>query len=192
MGDLCRGLPARRCGAAAIAIEDLDFSDGTSREKHGRNKRFRRLLSRFPTAKLKARLTSMAAEQGIAIVAVDPAYTSRWGAQHWQQPLTTPRRTMSRHDAASIAVGRRALGHPIRRRTAPPHDDQSDRPGHRTAQARPDNRGREETRPHIPGPRTGCAPPGRGAKAGDQDAQHRSGHPAEHRSWQQDSLPLSL
>ncbi|MFL5998811.1 MAG: IS200/IS605 family accessory protein TnpB-related protein, partial [Streptomyces sp.] len=45
---------ARRCGASAIAIEDLDFSDGTSREKHGRNKRFRRLISRFPTAKLKA------------------------------------------------------------------------------------------------------------------------------------------
>ncbi|MFI6936518.1 IS200/IS605 family accessory protein TnpB-related protein [Streptomyces sp. NPDC050287] len=182
----------RRCEASAIAIEDLDFTDGTSREKHGRNKRFRRLISRFPTAKLKARLVSMAAEQNVAVVAVDPAYTSRWGAQHWQKPLTTPRRTMSRHDAASVAVGRRALGYPIRRRTAPPPHDQSDRVGHRTAQARPDTRGREETRPHIPGPRTGCAPPGRGAKAGDQDAQHRSGHPAEHGSSQQDPLPLSL
>ncbi|MEV0643019.1 IS200/IS605 family accessory protein TnpB-related protein [Streptomyces sp. NPDC050619] len=182
----------RRCGAAAIAIEDLDFTEGKSREKHGRNKRFRRLISRFPTAKLRARLVSMAAEQDIAVVAVDPAYTSRWGAQHWQKPLTTPRRKISRHDAASIAVGRRALGHPIRRRAAPPHDDQSDRRGHRTVQARPDTRRREETRPHLPGPRTGCAPPGRGAKAGDQGAQHRSGHPAEHGFWQQDSLPLSL
>ncbi|MDQ1042277.1 transposase [Streptomyces sp. V4I2] len=182
----------RRCGTAAIAIEDLDFTDGTSREKHGRNKRFRRLLSRFPTARLKARLVSMAAEQGVAIVAVDPAYTSRWGAQHWQKPLTTPRRKTSRHDAASIAVGRRALGHPIRRRTTPPHPDQSDRGGHRTAQARPDTRRREEPRPHLPGPRTRCAPPGGGAKAGDQGAQHRSGHPAEQQSWQQNSLPLSL
>ncbi|MFF7545212.1 IS200/IS605 family accessory protein TnpB-related protein [Streptomyces canus] len=182
----------QRCGAAAIAIEDLDFSDGTSRERHGRNKRFRRLVSRFPTAKLKARLVSMAAEQDIAVVAVDPAYTSRWGAQHWQQPLTTTTRTISRHDAAGIAIGRRALGHPIRRRTTPPHDDQSDRRGHRTVQARPEVRRREEPHPHIPGPRTGCAPPGRGAKAGDQGAQHRSGHPAEHGSWQQDSLPLSL
>lgn len=34
----------------------------------------------------------MAAEQDIAIVAVDPAYTSRWGAQHWQKPLPTPLR----------------------------------------------------------------------------------------------------
>ncbi|WP_051857707.1 IS200/IS605 family element transposase accessory protein TnpB [Streptomyces cellulosae] len=180
---------ARRCGASAIAIEDLDFTDGTSREKHGRNKRFHRLISRFPTARLRARLISMAAEQGIAIVAVDPAYTSRWGAQHWQQPLTTPRRKMSRHDAAGIAIGRRALGYPVRRRSAPPPHHQSDGAGHRTAQARPDTRRREETRPHIPGPRTGCAPPGRGAKAGDQGAQHRSEHPAEHRSWQQDSLP---
>ncbi|MFJ8778782.1 IS200/IS605 family accessory protein TnpB-related protein [Streptomyces sp. NPDC102476] len=183
---------ARRCGAAAIAIEDLDFSDGTSREKHGRNKRFRRLLSRFPTAKLKARLVSMAAEQDIAVVAVDPAYTSRWGAQHWQKPLTTPRRTISRHDAAGIAIGRRALGHPIRRRTTPPPHHRSDGAGHRTVQARPEIRRREGPRPHIPGPRTGCAPPGSGAKAGDQGAQHRSGHPAEHAFWQQDPLSLSL
>nr|WP_241267639.1 transposase [Streptomyces scabichelini] len=182
----------QRCGAAAIALEDLDFTDGTSREKHGRNKRFRRLLSRFPTAKLKARLVSMAAEQDIAIVAVDPAYTSRWGAQYWQKPLTTPRRKISRHDAASIAIGRRALGYPIPRRTAPPHPDQSDRGGHRTVQARPETRRREEPRPHLPGPRTGCAPPGGGAKAGDQRAQHRSGHATEHESWHQDSLPLGI
>ena len=130
--------PHPRCGAGAIAVEDLDFTDGRCREKHGRNKRFRRLISRFPTAKLKARLVAMAAEQDIAIVAVDPAYTSRWGAQHWQQPLTTSNRKVSRHDAASIAIGRRALGHPIRRRTTPPPHDQSDRAGHRTVQARPE------------------------------------------------------
>jgi IS605 OrfB family transposase len=181
----------RRCRAAAIAIEDLDFTHGTSRERHGRNKRFRRLLSRFPTAKLKARLVSMAAEQDIAVVAVDPAYTSRWGAQHWQKPLTTSTRKISRHDAASIAIGRRALGHPIKRRTTPPPHHQSDGAGHRTAQARPDTRQREETRPHPPGPRTRCAPPDRGANAGDQRAQHRSGHTAEQQTWQQDSLPLS-
>ncbi|WP_407696967.1 IS200/IS605 family accessory protein TnpB-related protein [Streptomyces dysideae] len=146
----------RRGGAAAIAIEDLDFAAEKGREKHGRNKRFRRLLSRFPTAKLKARLVSMAAEQDIAVVAVDPACTSKWGAQHWQKPLTTPRRKTSRHDAASIAVGRRALGHPIRRRTTPPPPHQSDGAGHRTVQARPDARRREETRPQPTGPRTRC------------------------------------
>ncbi|GGJ38232.1 transposase [Streptomyces brasiliensis] len=182
----------RRCGAGAIAIEDLDFSDGTSREKHGRNKRFRRLISRFPTAKLKARLVSMAAEQDIALVAVDPAYTSRWGAQHWQQPLTTETRRTTRHDAAAVAIGRRALGHPIRRRTAPPRTRQSDGRGPRTAQAGPGTRRREGPRPRIPGPRTRSAGAGRGAKAGDQHARHRSGHAAEHGSWHQAKAPLPL
>ncbi|WP_369250759.1 IS200/IS605 family accessory protein TnpB-related protein [Streptomyces sp. R41] len=182
----------RTTGAAAIAIEDLDFTDGRCREKHGRNKRFRRLISRFPTAKLKARLVAMAAEQNVAVVAVDPAYTSRWGAQHWQQPLTSTNRTVSRHDAASIAIGRRALGHPIRRRTAPPPHDQRDRAGHRTAQAAAETRRREGPRPRIPGPRTRSVPPGSGANAGDQRAQHRSEHAAEHqRPWKQDPLPLS-
>ncbi|WP_354393090.1 IS200/IS605 family accessory protein TnpB-related protein [Streptomyces atratus] len=138
---------ARRVGVAAIGIEDLDFTPEKTREKHGRHKRFRQLISGMPTAKLKARLVSMAAEHGLSIVAVDPAYTSMWGGQHWQKPLTTPHRKMSRHDAAGIAIGRRALGHPIRRRTAPPPHDQSDRAGHRTAQAEPGNRGPEETRP---------------------------------------------
>ncbi|MER7462759.1 IS200/IS605 family accessory protein TnpB-related protein, partial [Streptomyces sp. NPDC097981] len=55
--------------------------------------------------------------------------------------------------------GRRAQGHPIRRRTAPPHDDRSDRRGHRTIQAPPGTPGREEPRPRIPGPRTRCVSP---------------------------------
>ncbi|MFE9861238.1 IS200/IS605 family accessory protein TnpB-related protein [Streptomyces sp. NPDC005506] len=138
---------AVRVGVAAIGIEDLDFTPEKTREKHGRRKRFRQLISGMPTGKLKARLVSMAAEHGMAIVAVDPAYTSMWGGQHWQKPLATPRRKMSRHDAAGIAIGRRALGHPVRRRTAPPPHDRSDRAGHRTAQAGPGDRGREGTRP---------------------------------------------
>jgi IS605 OrfB family transposase len=138
---------AKQAGVTAIGIEDLDFTDEKTREKHGGRKRFRQLISGIPTGKLKARLVSMAAEQGLAIVAVDPAYTSMWGGQHWQKPLTTPHRTMSRHDAAGIAIGRRALGHPIRRRTTPPPHDQSDRAGHRTVQAAPGARGREGTRP---------------------------------------------
>jgi IS605 OrfB family transposase len=191
----------QRCGAAAIAIEDLDFAAEKSRERHGRNKRFRRLLSRFPTAKLKARLVSMAAEQQVAVVAVDPAYTSKWGAQHWQKPLATPRREMSRHDAASIAVGRRALGHPIRLgappsgswgRTAPPPAHQSDVPGHRTAQARSDTRRREETRPHPPGPRTRCVSPVVERKRGTSLPSTVRGSATEQQSWHQDSLPLNV
>ncbi|MFE9890737.1 IS200/IS605 family accessory protein TnpB-related protein, partial [Streptomyces scopuliridis] len=150
---------ARQCGVKAIAVEDLDFDRDKSREKHGRRKRFRRLISRFPTARLKARLVSMAAEHDLTIVAVDPAYTSKWGAQHWQKPLTTPRRETTRHDAAGIAIGRRALGHRVRRRTAPPPAHRSDEQGHRTIQAGSEALGREEPRPRIPGPRTRSVSP---------------------------------
>ncbi|MFG2568432.1 IS200/IS605 family accessory protein TnpB-related protein [Streptomyces sp. NPDC048567] len=150
---------ARRTGVTAVAIENLDFGAEKTREKHGRRKRFRQLISGMPTGKLKARLVSMAAEHGLAIIAVDPAYTSMWGAQHWQKPLTTPHRKMSRHDAAGIAIGRRALGHPIRRRTTPPSHDRSDRVRHRTVQAAPGAPRRDGPRPRIPGPRTRSVPP---------------------------------
>ncbi|GAA4629732.1 IS200/IS605 family element transposase accessory protein TnpB [Actinoallomurus vinaceus] len=164
----------------AIAIEDLDFTADTTREKHGRRKRFRKLISGMPVARLRARLVAMTAELGITIVAVDPAYTSKWGAQHWQKPLTSKNRNATRHDAAAVAIGRRALGHPIRRRTTPPPAHQSDEQGHRTVQARPDAPGREEPRPRIPGPPTRSDGTGCGANAGNQDAQHRSERPAEY------------
>jgi hypothetical protein len=51
---------ARACGVNAIAIEDLDFAAEKTREKHGRRKRFRKLISAMPTGKLRARLVSMA------------------------------------------------------------------------------------------------------------------------------------
>jgi IS605 OrfB family transposase len=182
---------ARRCGVAAIAVEDLDFGDSKTREKYGRNKRFRRLISRFPTAKLIARLVSMAAELDVAIVAVDPAHTSRWGVQHWQKPLTTPRRETTRHDAASIAVGRRAQGFPIRRRTAPPPPHQSDAVGHRTAQARPGTRRREGPRP----PATDRAPtvpsPGRTRKQETSRASNTVRDTRSDQVWVQDSLLLT-
>ena len=71
----------------AVAIEDLGFADAraTGRETMGRSrrgKRFRSTVAGIPTARLRARLVAMAAEHNIAIVAVDPAYTSKWGAQH--------------------------------------------------------------------------------------------------------------
>ncbi|AGP58638.1 IS200/IS605 family element transposase accessory protein TnpB [Streptomyces rapamycinicus] len=176
----------------AIAIEDLDFTAEKTREKHGRRKSFRKLISGLPVSTLRARLVAMAAELGIVIVAVDPAYTSKWGAQHWLRPLTSKNRATTRHDAASVAIGRRALGHRIRRRTAPPHTHQSDGCRHRTAQAGHGAQGREESRPRIPGPRTRSDGAECGAKAADQYAQHRSGHTAGHGFWQQDPLPLSL
>jgi IS605 OrfB family transposase len=166
---------AKATDVGAIAIEDLDFTDSKTREKNGRRKRFRQLICGIPTGKLRARLVAMCAQAGLGVIAVDPAYTSMWGAEHWQTPLSTPRRPASRHQAASVAIGRRALGHRIRRRTAPPPHDQSDRAGHRTAQARPDGRGREGNRPRVSGPRTRSDGAGRGANAVDQPIQDRSG-----------------
>ncbi|MFC9088615.1 IS200/IS605 family accessory protein TnpB-related protein [Nocardiopsis dassonvillei] len=140
---------ATASGVRAIAVEDLDFAREKTREKHGRRKKFRRLVNGFPTARLRSRLVSMAHTLGVAVIAVDPAYTSRWGAQHWQKPLSTKRRKVSRHDAASIAVGRRAQGHPVRRRTAPPPHHRSDGVEHRTVQAAPGSSGREGNRPPV-------------------------------------------
>ncbi|MDX2879922.1 IS200/IS605 family accessory protein TnpB-related protein, partial [Streptomyces ipomoeae] len=167
---------AKRHGLA-IAVEDLDFAAEKTREKHGRRKRFRKLISGMPISRLRSRLASMAAELGILVIAVDPAYTSRWGAQHWQKPLTSKTRKTTRHHAAAVAIGRRALGHPIRRRTTPPPAHRSDEQGHRTVQADRRAPGREGTRPRIPGPRTRSVRAGSGAKAGDQDIQNRSGCP---------------
>ncbi|MCX4537442.1 transposase [Streptomyces sp. NBC_01669] len=178
---------ARQAGVAAIGIEDLDFTAEKTREKHGRKKRFRQLISGIPTGKLKARLVSMAAEQGLSIVAVDPAYTTLWGAQHWQKPLTTPHRKMSRHDAAGIAIGRRALGHPIRRRTAPPPHDRSDRAGHRTAQAGPGDRGREGTRPPATDHAPGGVPPS-GKRKREPSASNTVRDAPSTQQWVQDSL----
>ncbi|MET8511914.1 IS200/IS605 family accessory protein TnpB-related protein [Streptomyces sp. NPDC005077] len=178
---------AVRAGVAAIGIEDLDFATEKTREKHGRRKRFRQLISGMPNGKLKARLVSMAAEHGLSVVAVDPAYTSLWGAQHWQKPLATPRRKMSRHDAAGIAIGRRALGHPVRRRTTPPPHDRSDRAGHRTAQAAPGTREREGTRPP-----TTDRPPGEPSPSGKRkrgtSASNTVRDAPSTQQWVQDSL----
>lgn len=100
---------AKNTGVKAVAIEDLDFASEKTREKHGSKKWFRQLISGIPTGKLKARLVSMVAEHGLAIVAVDPAYTSKWGGQHWQNrwpppaercPDTMPPASRS-HDAPS-------------------------------------------------------------------------------------------
>jgi IS605 OrfB family transposase len=178
---------ATNTGITAIAVEDLDFTDSTTREKHGHKRKFRQIISGLPTAKLRARLLSMATEAGIAVIAVDPAYTSKWGAQHWQKPLAAHHPQTTRHHAASVAIGRRALGHPIRRRVAPPQPHQSEVAEHRTTQAQSGVRERETTRHHRPGPRTRSAGPPGAKNAERQATQHRSRPPTE-----RNSLSLSV
>jgi IS605 OrfB family transposase len=82
----------RRHGGRAVVVEDLDFADARDqgRERSGRRpqrgeraRAFRRQVAGIPTGKFRRRLVEMATNTGLAVVAVDPAYTSRWGAQHW-------------------------------------------------------------------------------------------------------------
>ncbi|GAA2684002.1 hypothetical protein [Streptomyces lunalinharesii] len=114
---------AEQHGCAGIAIEDLGFAvaRATGRETMGRGRRgkcFRRTVAGIPTARFRERLRGMAYHRGLTVIAVDPAYTSRWGGQHWHRPLQqqTHQTTATRHHAASVAIGRRALGHGARRR----------------------------------------------------------------------------
>jgi IS605 OrfB family transposase len=179
------------CGARAIVIEDLDFvkarAEGRewvgSRPSRGRRGRdFRRLLFSIPTGKLRDRVVQMAANAGLSVIVVDPAYTSRWGAEHWLRPLRKHHSEATGHHAAALVIGRRGLGHRARRRatgnrTVP---EEAARP----AQARPRNTPARRNPPRKP-----AAPPGPrqppGTKTGrphrtaasDQAAQDRSGPP---------------
>jgi IS605 OrfB family transposase len=113
--------------AGAVVIENLDFAaarkegreaagNRPSRGKRGRT--FRRHIGGLPTAKLRDRLAQMATNAGVAVIAVDPAYSSMWGGQHWLDPLKAhyPTSSLTGHHAASVAIGRRGLGQRIRRR----------------------------------------------------------------------------
>jgi hypothetical protein len=114
---------ARSRGMGAVAIEDLGFADARAagRESLGRGrrgKRLRRIIAGIPTGRFRDRLGQMAHNQGLWVVAEDPAYTSVWGGRYWQAPLQQrhPRAIVTRHHAASVVIGRRALGLGARRR----------------------------------------------------------------------------
>ncbi|MEO8815664.1 MAG: hypothetical protein ABI307_12710 [Mycobacterium sp.] len=163
----------------AVVIENLDFADAraTGRETMGRGrrgKRFRRTVAGIPTARFRTRLTGMAARRGIAIIGVDPAYTSKWGAQHWVKPLQQQTSgPVTGHHGAATAIGRRGLGLAIRRRPTGPRNGQRTVAG--TPPARPDHQTGHVGRRGSSGPpvRTRCAPVRRRTPAAS--GQHRSG-----------------
>lgn len=181
---------AEQTGCAAVVVENLDFRDAraTGRETMGRGgdgKRFRRTVAGIPTAKFRDRLAAMGTRRGISIIAVDPAYTSVWGEQHWRKPLQQQTSDqVTRHHGAAAAIGRRGLGKPIRRRPAGPRNQQRMVVG--TPPARPDQlsgtpggapRSGSPSRPRgTPVHRTACTTRG----------QDRSG-----RTPSEDSLSLS-
>jgi IS605 OrfB family transposase len=170
---------ARNHRCSAVVMENLDFADAraTGRDTMGRGqrgKRFRRTVAGIPTSKFRSRLTAMAARRGIAVIGVDPAYTSRWGAQHWAKPLQQQTSDpVTRHHAAAAAIGRRGLGMAIRRRPAGPRNGQRTAAG--TPPARPDHPPGHVGRHGSSGPptRTRCVPVHRRTPA--SRGQHRSG-----------------
>jgi len=64
----------------------------------------------IPTAKFRDRLVQMAANAGLSVIAVAPAYTSRWGAEHWLCCLQKISVDASGHYAAALVIARRGLG----------------------------------------------------------------------------------
>jgi IS605 OrfB family transposase len=182
---------ARQHSARAVVIEDLNFAEARaegrewagsrpSRGKRGRS--FRRVVAGIPTARLRDRLTQMASNAGLSVIVVDPAYTSRWAAQHWLTPLREHHPKATGHHAAALVIGRRGLGHGARRRvtgnqTAPAEAAPSTQTRPRTTPA-----GNAPRKPATPrGPRQ---PPGTKTRrphrttAGNQAAHDRSGPPA--------------
>jgi hypothetical protein len=150
---------AGRHDARAIVIEDLGFADARAegRERSGnrpsrgrRGRGFRRMVADIPTGKFRDRLTQMTANAGLHVIIVDPAYTSRWGAEHWLAPLLEHHPHTTGHHAAALVIGRRGLGYRARRSATGnrPAPEDATRP----AQARP-----RANRP--PGSHTGNPPP---------------------------------
>ena len=106
-------------GCRLVVGEDLGFAEmrATGRERYGSRKWFRKIVCGMPTRQVRDRLVAMASRRGIAVASVPAAYSSIWGAEHWQAPLSTKAQKVSRHTAAAVVLGRRALGHPARRRS---------------------------------------------------------------------------
>ena len=182
---------ARQHGARAIVIENLDFAQAReqgrerarNRPSRGRRgKRFRALVSGIPTGRFRDRLVQMTFNAGLAVIAVDPAYTSKWGAEHWLAPLKNQTPVpVSGHHAAAVVTGRRGLGHRARRREGVTGS------GQRTAarRAAPRAPGTPSTAPRNGGTRQAPRQPHPGrktrpaqrARPPDQAAHDRSGPP---------------
>jgi IS605 OrfB family transposase len=151
-----------RHGTGTIAVEDLNFADArqSGRETMGRGqrgKRFRRTVADIPTAVFRNRLAGQASRQRIRLLAVNPAYTSVWGDQHWRKPYEN----VTRHQAAATVIGRRAQGHKARRREGVTRTRPEDRVVRATNQAGP-GQSRATSSRHRPRMRgTESRPPGR-------------------------------
>ena len=200
---------AKAHGCQAIVIEDLDFHDALEmgRERSGhrrargrRGRNFRRLVSGMPTARFGDRLVQMAANAGLPVIAVERAYTSRWGAEHWLGCIQEISADASGHHAAALVIDRRGLDQPARRQKrcdSTPAEHGEKRAAHPVVRSkgagqpavlseqRTRDTGTREARgqPHL---RRKTRPAERDTPV-DQVTQDRSGSPTR-----RDSVPLSV
>ena len=111
----------------------------------------------------------MTANAGLHVIAVDPAYTSRWGGEHWLAPLRERDNTTTGHHAAAVVIGRRAHGHRARRREGVTGGDQRIAARRAAPPSAPGHCGEQERRnPQRPTAATTAA----------QDRDSRPGPPA--------------
>jgi hypothetical protein len=94
-----------------------------------RGKSFRCMVAVIPTARFRDRLVQMATNASLSVIAVDPAYsrgpglqpwtrptavdpayTSRWGPEHWLGSLQKISVDASGHHAAALVIARRGFG----------------------------------------------------------------------------------
>lgn len=171
----------RRHGIAAIAVEDLNFADArtTGRETMGRGargKRFRRTaISGIPTAVFRNHMAAMTTAAGIELLAVNPAYSSIWGGQHWQRPYPN----VTRHQAAATVIGRRAQGFTARRRKGVTPQRPEDRPVRATNQTGP---ARAPQRPLVADTRQGHGEPHPAAPPRHENG-NQAGQPLPRHRW---------
>jgi hypothetical protein len=175
-------------GCRSILVENLDFADArqNGRETLGwgrRGKSFRRIVAGIPTRRFRDLLVGMAANHGLWVIAVDPAWTSVWGRRYWKVPLSESTKQsiiVSSHHAAAVVIGRRGLGVGARRRPGVPGHDRRIVVGE--LPARPDLRRLGCEGPGPPGGQRAAAAPRKTRQAernrlGDQAIQDRSGSP---------------
>jgi IS605 OrfB family transposase len=182
---------AKTAGARAVVIENLDFKEARdegrertgNRPSHGkRGRAFRRLIAGIPTACFRDRLVQMTANAGLSVVVVDPAYSSRWSAQHWLALLREQHPETTGHHAAALVLGRRGLGHRARRRANGNRTAPAD--AVRPARARPWKSPTAKTAPRKPDAPQGTRQPPGGktgtphrTTAGNQAPEDRSRAP---------------
>jgi len=129
-----------------VAIEDLDFEAKKTRLREECSPGMARMLSAFVHKAFRAMLERRAARDGVAVVAVNPAYTSLQGRVRFMD-----RYGLSVHHAAALTIGRRAMNYserlpaslsvPVGDISAAARRDVS-----RVALARPDRIGRRHVR----------------------------------------------